>query len=250
MSGTTPPPRRRRIAGESARPAAQRPTGKPVAKKPAPAKVSKPKQARSEEMGPAQPPAQKKSVASEQKPTTKPVVRTAARPSAPTWPAWREIVTLVVAAALLVGGVVVSVLGYQHWHADSFSDSRSAAVKNATDAAETILSYQYDKLDEHKKAVEQVMTTKYFEDEYVKVTAPSLEELAPQRKVTIDATVRNAALVPCGEKCSADEAKVLMFIDLDRRIEDDDTATVFGNRVVLDMVKVNGDWKVSDVTGL
>lgn len=245
MSGTTPPPRRRRIAGESARPATQRPAAKPVVKKRAAARAPQSKQAE-----PVEPPVQKKPVTSEQKPASKPVVRTASRPSAPSTGAWREIVTLVVASALLVAGLVVSVLGYQHWHADSFTDSRSAAVKNATEAAETILSYQYDKLDEHKEAVEQVMTTKYFEDEYVKVTAPSLEELAPQRKVKIDAKVRNAAVVPCGEKCSADEAKVLMFIDLDRRIEDDDTATVFGNRVVLDMVKVKGTWKVSDVTGL
>jgi len=245
VSSTTPPPRRRRIAGESARPGAQRSTGKPVAKKPAPTRGSKQKQ-----VEPAQPPIQKKPVGPEQKPASKPVVRTASRPSAPSGVSWREIATLIVAAALLVGGIVVSVLGYQHWHADSFGDSRTTAVKSASESAETILSYRYDKLDEHEDAVKQVMTTKYFEDEYVKVTAPSLEELAPQRKVTIDAKVRNAAVVPCGEKCSANEAKVLLFIDLDRRLGDETTATVFGNRVVLDMVKVNGDWKVSDVTGL
>ncbi len=250
MSGTTPPPRRRRIAGESAQPAAsnQAPAGKPVAKKPATNKQAAQKKA-GQQPQQAAVPASNSTPTSADKPSVRtPSVRTAARPTVPG--GMRDVVALVVAALLLAGGITTAVLGFKNWQGDSFTDSRVAAAKSAGDAIETILSYQYDKLDAHSQAVKSVMTPSYYRDEYLKTTAPALEKLAPQRKVKVDAVVRNVATIPCGEKCSPTKAQVLMFVDLDRRIEGEDAATVFGNRIRVDMQKVDGDWRVANVTGL
>ena len=47
--------------------------------------------------------------------------------------------------------------------------------------------------------------------------APALQDLAPQRKIQVKATVRNAAAIECGDKCNSDKATILVFIDQARR---------------------------------
>lgn len=226
------PPRRRRIAGESARPT-RAPQAKPVVRKPVATKRAEVKPAESKSADP------------------KPVVPAAAAESASgaSRGSARDLVALLVAAALLIGGGVLTVLGLDHWKGESFSEAREAAVSAASDSAETILSYRYDELDEHAEVAKALMTRAYAA-EYDKTTAPALEEVAPQRKVTVDAVVRNAAAVPCGSTCSPDKATVILFVDLDRRIDGEDTVTVFGNRLQVELERSGGEWLVADVTGL
>ncbi len=282
MSDRTPP-RRRRIAGESpvTPPATKKATGKPVVKKPAPAprgraadpaapasgSATSSAKAPSAKTPTAKAPVAKAPVAkaSAAAPRTSvagaverrradagsPRVATATPRSGGSGGASpRDVLVLVLAAVLLVGGATTAVLGFRHWQGESFSSSQAEATKVATSSLEKILSYRYDQLDEHETQARELMTAKYFADEYEKVTAPALEELAPQRKIQLQAVVRNAGLVPCGDSCSVDKASVLMFVDVDSRTEGGDEATVYGNRVVVDVVRQDGDWLVSNIRGL
>lgn|GEM_PF-2569491 len=244
MSDRTPPPRRRRIAGETAKPAPAAP-GKKVVKKPAGPVRSKVAEAAGRVTEPVPPTSDRPRVAAPSRP--KPSASTG-RPGATG--TVRDVVVLVAAIVVLVGGVVTAALGFKHWQGDSVRDAQEAAVSSASSATETILSYQYDQLDQHEKNAKSVMTAAYFKDEYEAKTLPALKQVAPQRKVSVKADVRNAAIVPCGEQCSSDQASVLVFVDVDRRIAGEDQATVASGRIKVDMTRVGGDWRVSNITGL
>jgi len=240
VSDRTPPPRRRRIAGETAKPTPAAP-GKKVVKKPAGPVRSKVAEAADRVAAPA--------TTTERPRVTAPKASASAVRTAPSGTV-RDVAVLVAAIVVLVGGVVAAALGFKHWQADSFRDGQDAAVASASSAAETILSYRYDQLDQHEKNARSVMTPAYFKDEYEAKTLPALKQVAPQRKVSVEADVRNAAIVPCGEQCSTDKASVLVFVDVDRRIAGEDQATVASGRIRVDMTRVDGDWRVSNITGL
>ena len=64
------------------------------------------------------------------------------------------------------------------------------------------------------------------------------------------ATVRNAAAIECGNTCRADQATILVFIDQARVADGAKQPTVFGNRIELKMVKLDGAWLVNNVKAL
>ena len=88
------------------------------------------------------------------------------------------------------------------WRDDSgIVEAHEQAATTAASAGETIFTYQYNQLDEHLKDAKAIMTpsfAKKFES-----IAPALQDLAPQRKIQVKATVRNAAAKECGDKCSS-----------------------------------------------
>lgn len=106
-----------------------------------------------------------------------------------------------------------------------------------------------DLYDNHDDA-KSVMTAK-FAKTYDEQTAPNLDELAPQRKINLEAVARSAGPVPCGSDCSANKASVLVFVDTDRRVEGQGTGEIFGNRLVVDLVRNDaGDWKIDNITDI
>jgi hypothetical protein len=239
---TPQPPRRRRIAGES-KPGVAAP--KPLVKKGAkPRPTSK---------------------------TKTPKTSTAPAPEAPSRPAALDVPTTATAArtrrfrvpsvsgrlgalvaltaAAVVFGAVFGVKGLMEWRDDSgIVEAHEQAATSAASAGETIFTYQYNQLDEHLKDAKAIMTpsfAKKFES-----IAPALQDLAPQRKIQVEATVRNAAAEDCGSRCSADRATVLVFIDQARVADGSEKPTVFGNRIELMMVERDGRWLVNEIKAL
>lgn len=156
---------------------------------------------------------------------------------------------ILVAVAALVFGVVFGVKGVKDYQADrGIGAASTKATSAAGTAAETIFTYQYNKLDAHLKESKKLMTPK-FQKEFESI-APALSDLAPQRKIVVLSKVRNAAAVECGGNCSPDKASVLVFLDQARLVGDSTTPTVFGNRIVVDMVKSHGKWLVSNILAL
>jgi hypothetical protein len=254
MSDSTPPPRRR-IAGETQSPAPAKkavPAKKSAAKKAATAKAAAAKQV------PAKTPPAKKapgpripapvirekttSVAS-----TPHVARSQVRTTAP-GRSRADMLLVAVAALVLIASAVVAAFGIRNFVGTSFDDARDSAVSTASAATETIFSFSYDALDEHTTQSKAVMTPSFAKQ--FDAIVPALTDVAPDRKVQVVAVTRNAAALPCGDECSTDKVSVLVFVDQDRRLADDETATVFGNRIVVEMVKVDGDWKVDDIRAL
>lgn len=163
---------------------------------------------------------------------------------------WRWFIPLaLIALCAVVFAVVFAVRGvsdFREQHGIEASDTKASAA--AGSAAQTIFSFRYDKLDEHLAASKALMTPA-FTKEFDKI-APALTELAPQRKIVVEAQSRNAAALECGNECSPTKSSVLIFLDQARLVGDSKVPTVFGNRIVVDMVKLNGVWLVNDIRAL
>ena len=157
------------------------------------------------------------------------------------------LVALTVAA--LVFGGWSGYQGWSDWRAQSgIVEAHERAATTAASAGETIFTYQYNQLDDHLKDSKALMTPSF--GKKFESIAPALQDLAPQRKIQVKATVRNAAAVECGDKCSSDRATVLVFIDQARAADGDKEPTVFGNRIKLEMVRDDGSWLVADIEAL
>ncbi len=123
--------------------------------------------------------------------------------------------------------------------------AQAEAESAATEAAEQILSYRYDQLDQHLEDSQKLMTPDFGEE--FETISPALNDLAPQRQIVVEATAREAAPLPCGDDCETDEAEVLVFVDQARVADAEAQPTVFGNRITLSMVREGGDWLVDDI---
>jgi Mce-associated membrane protein len=280
MSDSAGPVRRRRIAGESkpAAPARKVPSKKaavakvPVKKvtaKAATAKKATAKKAPAKKV-PAKKVAAKRATTAAPAASSTPVVpRPVHRPrpvesatasvdsvSADGWsrPPRTELRWLVpaalVAAAVLVTGAVLMFTGVSRVRSgdDSLASSERQAASAAGTAAETIFSFRYDKLGEHLSASKALMTPTFTKD-FDKI-APALTELAPQRKIVVQAVTRDAAALNCGDECSSTKANILVFIDQARLVGGSKEPTVFANRITVSMVKRGGVWLVDNIRAL
>ncbi|MEH3032745.1 MAG: hypothetical protein PGN07_01575 [Aeromicrobium erythreum] len=276
MSGQQPP-RRRRIAGEPkpgeeqrkparrvvrkpvARPGATPKPEKPAAKAP---KVEKPAApapkpdrptataAKAETATPAR---EEKGRAPARPATATPVRPSSAKPAAPAgekavWDA-RLVAVTVVTALSLAFAVAMGTLGVRTWNQTRGVESaQNAAAEAAGAAVTTVFSYRFDRLPQHLSESKKLMTpafAKKFES-----ISPTLDELAPQRKIQVKAETRDAGAVPCVKDCAKDRATVLVFFDQARLADGSKTPTVFANRVTVEMRKIGDDWLVDDIKAL
>ena len=251
-------PRRRRIAGESG-PAAPASKAAPIRRLPT-KKASSAK-------APATKAAVKKTSAP-QAPATTPAARVPTRKPAPSAtptaaepgrarsrPSRRDLLWLVPATLVAIAALVAGVLLVVDPPGDgggsgggSLDASRRQASSSAASAAETIFSFRYDQLDDHL-ATSKALMTPSFSTEFDKI-APALTELAPQRKIVVQAVARESAAMPCGKTCSATKADVLVFVDQARLVGDSTQPTVFANRIKVSMVKGKDGWLVSNIRAL
>ena len=154
---------------------------------------------------------------------------------------------LAVAAALVsvlvaAGAVYVA---YQQVTSGDVVAAQDEAADAAASAAETILGYRYDQLEQHLEESQALMTPEYAQD--FESLSPALNDLAPQRQIVVEAAAREVAPLPCGDECSADRATVLVFVDQARVVAEDPEPTVFGNRISLTMVRDGNAWLVDDI---
>jgi len=242
---STPKPPRRRIAGESKPgPPAPKPSVAKKAAKLRPTPKTQPKKASAPR--PPAPEVPSTSVAPD-------VPSAIAEPRTRRFRVQRmstrlgALVALTVAA--VVFGAVFGIRGFMEWRNDSgIVEAHEKAATTAAEAGETIFTYQFNKLPSHLEDAKATMTpsfAKKFES-----IAPALQELAPQRKIQVKATVRNAAAIECGNKCRDDRATILVFIDQARVSSDAEKPTVFGNRIKLMMVERDGRWLVDNIDAL
>lgn len=168
-------------------------------------------------------------------------------------PSRRELLWLVPATLVAVASLVVGVfLVAQHPGSGpggaELGTSQRQASSAAASASEAIFSFRYDQLDQHLTASKALMTPAFGKE--FDTIAPALTELAPQRKIVVQAVARDAAALPCGNDCSTTEADVLVFVDQARLVGDDTEPSVFANRIKVSMVKGDDGWLVSDIRAL
>lgn len=221
MSSNTPNPRRRRIAGE--RKGAPRPSDAPTA---APARR------RPEKPAPAD----------------------AGRPASTRRPAPPRLMLGAVAAALVLlltaSGLALLVegAGWGDWKRVQEHDAATDAIRTAPGAAEqavaSILSYDYQSLEADRDAAAALMTPEYRE-EYVETFDDLVLEAARERKAQVEAEVRASGVSAAGP----DRVEVLLFVNQTTvsTANSGEPQTAL-NRVVLAMEKVDGAWRVDDIT--
>ncbi|GAA3525841.1 hypothetical protein GCM10022234_23720 [Aeromicrobium panaciterrae] len=270
MSEPNGPVNRRRIAGESTpavkkatakKAPAKKTTVKKAAAKKAPAKTSAAKAA---PVAKAVPPRKVATPVKKAAPPTPSVASGAsviaksrqpeASGSASTrgdGPSRRDLGWLIPASLLAMASLVIGAfLAFQGLKDITQDDgerasNEKAASAAASAAAETIFSYQFNKLDEHLTASKKLMTTSFAKD-FEKI-APALDEVAPQRQVQVQAVGRNAAALSCGDECSPGTVNVLVFLDQARLVDGSKQPDVIGNRITMKMVHRDGQWLVDDI---
>jgi hypothetical protein len=160
-----------------------------------------------------------------------------------------RLLLALVAVAAVVFGAFFGYRGLEQWRDTNGIDSAHAkAAETAASAAETIFSYRYDQLETYLEDSRDVMTPSFARD--FETISPALQDLAPQRRIQVTATTRDAAALPCGDDCSSARATVLVFVDQARLADGAETPTVFGNRVEMTMVERDGRWLVDDIKAL
>jgi hypothetical protein len=260
MSDSNGPVNRRRIAGET-NPAAKKSTAKKAtAKKVAPAKKAAPAATKKATAAPV------KKVATPTKrvvspappiPTGTSIIATSRQTESAsalpggTKPSGRDLrwlipAVLLAVASLVIGGflAVQGALDIKNSDGNRATTEKEASAA-ASAAAETIFSYQFDKLDVHLKDSKKLMTTSFAKD-FEKI-APALDEIAPQRRVQVEAVGRNAAALSCGDECSPGTVNVLVFLDQARLVDGSKQPDVIGNRITMKMVHRDGVWLVDDI---
>lgn len=178
---------------------------------------------------------------------------TSAAPVEPSGPRGRpplgRVLLLAMVVASLVFGAFFGYRGVVEWRQTHGVDgAHEQAAETAASAAETIFTYRYDQLDQYLEDSKDVMTPSFAKD--FETISPALNDLAPQRKIQVEATTRDSAALPCGDDCTRSEAKVLLFVDQARLADGSQVPTVFGNRVELTMVERDGRWLVDDIQAL
>ena len=211
---TSTPVRRRRIAGERSRPA-ERPTEQ-TAPKPAP-KGGGPRRPR--------PP------------------RTASgwRPSRRTLAWFVPLCVLAfVAAGLAIG------FGVLQMRDDGLdAAARQEAVAPAGQAAEALLSFRYDTLDQELQSERDLMTDSYAE-EFLNVFPDQARQLTAKQQATVKSTVLAAAPMECGEECSSDRVDVLVYLNSESSVRGQ-APEVNPNRAVMTMSHEGDRWLVDGI---
>jgi len=126
----------------------------------------------------------------------------------------------------------------------AFVDSAATAelVGQVTNAMTTVYSYDYNTLPANEAAAKGVITGK-FATEFPRVFEP-VKQLAPQEQAVLKSTVPAAGVI----LLQGDRARLLMMVD---QIGTRGTAkepTGATARLVVDAQKVDGRWKIAEVT--
>jgi Mce-associated membrane protein len=227
------PRRRPRVAGEARRPAEQTASAAQVPSGSAPSTAAAPR--RADAIG---------ATVTSEAPTTRrsTLLHPPRRTRRWLWPATG------LAVAALAFGVVANVERARHDRSASVqADAAEAAASAAASAAQTILSYSYTSVSDDLAAAQKAMTpafAKKFAD-----VIPTVESLAAQRQLVVTASVRNTAVLDCGEDCSPHRARVLLFVD-QARTGAGKALDPIVVRTVLTMTERDGHWLVSDSVSL
>jgi Mce-associated membrane protein len=150
--------------------------------------------------------------------------------------------------ALAVAVVAVIAVAMAAMWSHRGATQRDAAVRHAlaasTAAAQAIFSYDYRSFDT-SVANGQSFVTGGFATEYGQTTA-ALKQTAIAEKAVVRAAVSATGMV----SARTDRVELLLFLNQYRRNANIDGEKVDQNRVVLTMVPVKGEWKVTAATAI
>jgi Mce-associated membrane protein len=151
---------------------------------------------------------------------------------------------------LLLTVLVVATMGfavfaaYQHHHAQQRDTAVHQSLAAATAAAQAIFSYDYRSFDT-SVANGQSFVTGDFATQYGETTT-ALKANALKEQAVVRATVSASGVV----SASTDRVELLLYLNQYRHNANVTGEKVDQNRVVLTMIRIHNDWKVSAATAL
>jgi Mce-associated membrane protein len=151
---------------------------------------------------------------------------------------------LALAVVVLVVAAVVGVLWLQTDRSGRREADSRSALTAATNAAQVIFSYDYRSFDAGVAKAKPYLTGA-FAKEYADTTA-SLKTTATQEQAVVQAQVSAASVV----EAAGDHVDLLLYLNQYRRNTNIDGEKVDQNRVVLTLVRVGGQWKVSAASAI
>ncbi|WP_086560618.1 hypothetical protein [Streptomyces africanus] len=165
----------------------------------------------------------------------------------------RRLLTLVLAALLVVGLVALAALGWQYRDDRLTESARTEALAAAREAAPVVLSYDYRHLDKDFARARAHLTGD-FRDEYGKTTktvvAPTAEKYHGVVKATVAAPGSGGTPAASVVSASPDKVVVLLFVNQVTQSTQVSGSRVDQNRVRMTMDRTGEGWKVSAVDAL
>jgi Mce-associated membrane protein len=151
---------------------------------------------------------------------------------------------LALAVVVLVVAAAVGALWLQTDRSGRREADSRAALTAATNAAQVIFSYDYRTFDAGVAKAKPYLTGP-FAKEYADTTA-SLKATASQEQAVVQAQVSAASVV----ESAGDHVDLLLYLNQYRRNTNISGEKVDQNRVVLTLVRVGGEWKVSAASAI
>ncbi|MET9757562.1 hypothetical protein ABZ016_00660 [Streptomyces sp. NPDC006372] len=165
----------------------------------------------------------------------------------------RRLLTLVLAALLVIALVALAALGWRYRDGRLTETARTEALTAAREAAPIVLSYDYRHLDKDFSRARAHLTGD-FRDEYGKTTKTVVAPTAGKYHGVVKATVATPGPggAPAASVVSASRDKVVVLLFVNQVTE---STQVSGsrldlNRVRMTMERADGGWKVSAVDAL
>ncbi|WP_422769071.1 hypothetical protein ACN28C_20080 [Plantactinospora sp. WMMC1484] len=150
--------------------------------------------------------------------------------------------------ALAVATVLAAAAAGTAWDAHHRAEQRDVAVRQALatagPAAKAIFSYDYRSFDA-SVANGRAFVTGPFADEYAETTS-ALKSTAVSEQAVVLAEVSASGVIRAGSA----EVELLLYLNQYRRNANTDGEKVDQNRVVLEMHRVGGEWKVARATAI
>lgn len=149
---------------------------------------------------------------------------------------------------LALATVLAVVAAGTAWYAHHRAGQREAAVRQAlataAPAAKAVFSYDYRNFDA-SVANGRGFVTGAFAEEYAETTA-ALRATAESEQAVVLAEVSAAGVV----RADAERVELLLYLNQYRRNVNTDGEKVDQNRVVLELSRVGGEWKISRATAI
>ncbi|GIG87090.1 hypothetical protein [Plantactinospora endophytica] len=149
---------------------------------------------------------------------------------------------------LVLATVLAAAAAGTAWYAQHRADQRDTAVRQAlataAPAAKAIFSYDYRSFDA-SVANGRSFVTGAFADDYAETTS-ALKSTAVAEQAVVLAEVSASGVVRAGTA----EVELLVYLNQYRRNANTDGEKVDQNRVILELRRVGGDWKVARATAI
>ena len=164
--------------------------------------------------------------------------------------AWRVrglVTAMVLVVALTVLGCTAGLV-WRSLHTPSAEDVqqvRTEAVEAGRKSAKVLLSYDHRSLAKDFAAGRKVATGD-FREQYEKTTKKAVTPNAKKHDVTVTAEVVSASVV----RASPNRVELLMYVNQNTVSDLVKNGRVDQNRVLMTMVPVDGDWRVSQLKSL